>query len=54
MEVVIPHGDTFLCERNPFGYIIYLRDGVVKLHMEGPGNYDQTLKLAKAGAYIEI
>jgi CRP-like cAMP-binding protein len=54
VEVMICRGENILRESNPSGHIIYLREGLVKLHMRGPRKTDQIIKIAKAGAYLGI
>jgi len=54
VEVKLMAGELIIKEGSPSGHIIYLKEGLAKIHMKGPGDRDQILKIAKPGAYIGI
>lgn len=54
LDVNLAPGEKILIEGMPHSFVIYIREGYVKIHMIGPRGNDQILKIAKSGAFIGI
>lgn len=53
-EVHCKAGELLIKEGTLSSHIAYLKDGLAKLHMTGPGGNDQILKILTRGSYIGI
>ena len=53
-EVRCKPGELIIKEGTLSSHIAYLKCGLAKLHMTGPGNQDQILKILSQGSYIGI
>lgn len=53
-EVHLRPGDNIIREGSLSSHIIYIKEGLAKIHKDGPQNEDHLLKLAGPGAYIGI
>lgn len=53
-EVRCKPGELIIKEGNLSSHIAYLKSGLAKLHMTGPGGQDQILKILTHGSYIGI
>jgi CRP/FNR family transcriptional regulator len=53
-EVICKPGEHIIKEGTLSSHIAYLKCGLAKVHMTGPGGQDQILKIASQGSYIGI
>jgi len=53
-EVICKPGEHIIKEGTLSSHIAYLKCGLAKVHMIGPGGQDQILKIASQGSYIGI
>ena len=53
-QTIFHKGELLIKEGAPAGYIVYIRDGFVKICKKGIGNKDFILNISKKGAYLNI
>lgn len=53
-EVKFSKGESIIKQGSFISSVIYIREGLVKEHMTGPGKKEQILKLTKPSSYIGI
>ncbi len=53
-EVACHPGEYIIKEGTLSSHIAYLKNGMAKIHMTGPGGQDQILKIVTSGSYIGI
>ena len=53
-EVLFDKGETLFKQNSLTSHIIFIKNGLIKVHMRGPSKKDQIIKIAKAGCYLGI
>ncbi len=54
VEVSVNRGDAFFRQGTPSGHVVYLKEGLARIHKQGPRNRDQILKISCSGTYLGI
>jgi CRP-like cAMP-binding protein len=54
LEVNTGKGELFFREGAPSGHVVFLREGLAKIHKKGPKGKDQVLKIGCPGDYLGI
>ena len=53
-EVSFEKGETLFKQNSLTSHVIYVKSGLIKLHLLGPSKREQILKIAKSGVYLGI
>ncbi len=53
-EVVFEKGEMLFKQNSLTSNVIYIKSGLIKVHMKGPGKRDQIIKIASGGYYLGI
>ncbi len=53
-EVIVERGEHIIKQGQLSSHIAYIKSGLVKIHMKGPKEIDQILRIAMPGTYIGI
>lgn len=54
IEVHFNKGETLFKQNTLTSHVIFVKSGLIKVHMRGPSERDQIIKIAKHGSYLGI